>query len=787
MTRRLQNSHVRGAIVLSRDLCIAVILFALGGFSFSTAAEGSSWQELLERVEEAREEGDNQKALGLARAALAAAQKEFGANHASVAKALVVLAEVHHALGQFAEAAPLCRQACSTAERVLGGDDPARAEILERVGVLYLNIGQHAEARRLFENALAIREKTADSQHRVVRDLELLGQARQGQGNLKAAEETYLRALGMAKTIWRDKGPELAGILRNLSALYRQLGRVPEAELCERQAKLAEERTLEGPDAGKVAALFSEAALKKGRGELAQAEMVLEELAGIFEQSENTQHPDYVRCLSDLGEVLTGQGKFEEAEPRLRQAVETANQTLGEEHPVVGKLLLMLGDVYLDQGKTAEANALFQKGISIAEVGLGPDHPATAMSLSGLANGHLRRGEHEEARKLFERMLVVFEKAFGPEHPDLLDPLLGLGKIAYEQGNLVEAENLYKRFLAIAEKAAGPEDPRAIEAQLRLADVYRQHNRLPEANALVEQAAKASLGTAGSHARRAQALLYYQQGRYAEAEPLLKEALAVQEKISRSSDPDLMTSLYNLARLYGDQGKTREAEAHLARLRDIEQASGQPFVPLNDRYENWARIGNWPMERLQQAESMLERALALEEKVLGAEHAAVVQTLRVLAVVSSVQGNHAKAGTLAKRAAAAAERALASNPEESANLLMDLLWVFFQARMLEEVESIAEKITRSVEQGRFFVAPEKLMVVWRALGSAYYHRKQYPQAEPLYARLWQMLQQPGLPQGVTKTQLQQFVEEYLSVLRELGAQAKLEEVRRQARAVLGNY
>jgi len=51
------------------------------------------------------------------------------------------------------------------------------------------------------------------------------------------------------------------------------------------------------------------------------------------------------------------------------------------------------------------------------------------------------------------------------------------------------------------------------------------------------------------------ALLYKSQGRYGEAEPLYRRALAIREKASGPDHPDIAQSLNNLALLYRGQGR----------------------------------------------------------------------------------------------------------------------------------------------------------------------------------------------------------------------------------------
>ncbi len=56
------------------------------------------------------------------------------------------------------------------------------------------------------------------------------------------------------------------------------------------------------------------------------------------------------------------------------------------------------------------------------------------------------------------------------------------------------------------------------------------------------------------------ASLYNSQGRYADAEPLLKRALTIQERALGPAHPDVAQSLNNLAELYRAQGRYADAE-----------------------------------------------------------------------------------------------------------------------------------------------------------------------------------------------------------------------------------
>ncbi len=64
-------------------------------------------------------------------------------------------------------------------------------------------------------------------------------------------------------------------------------------------------------------------------------------------------------------------------------------------------------------------------------------------------------------------------------------------------------------------------------------------------------------------------VLYYAQSRYAEAEPLIKRALAIEEKALGPEHPDVAQSLENYAALLRKTGRSAEAAKMEARAKAI--------------------------------------------------------------------------------------------------------------------------------------------------------------------------------------------------------------------------
>jgi tetratricopeptide (TPR) repeat protein len=154
------------------------------------------------------------------------------------------------------------------------------------------------------------------------------------------------------------------------------------------------------------------------------------------------------------------------------------------------------------------------------------------------------------------------------------------------------------------------------------------------------------------------AMIYVKLGRYAEAEPLLKRALAIQEKALGPDHPDVAESLNNLATLYAEQGRYAEAEQFYRRALAIrEEALGPDHPKVGASLNNLAMIYE-SQGRQADAGPLCERGLAIREDTLGRDHPDVGGSLNCLATVYAEQGRDSEADPLFKRALAIREKSL---------------------------------------------------------------------------------------------------------------------------------
>ena len=153
----------------------------------------------------------------------------------------------------------------------------------------------------------------------------------------------------------------------------------------------------------------------------------------------------------------------------------------------------------------------------------------------------------------------------------------GTGQKAYQQGHYDEAQRNFESALKEAEQF-GSDDARLATSLNDLASVYKA------------------------------------QGKYAEAEPLHKRALAIREKALGPEHPDVAKRFNNLALLYHVQGRYAEAEAFYMLALSIDEKSLEPEHPnLALRLENYAALLR-ETGRPDNAEELEARAKAIRAK-----------------------------------------------------------------------------------------------------------------------------------------------------------------------------
>jgi tetratricopeptide (TPR) repeat protein len=179
--------------------------------------------------------------------------------------------------------------------------------------------------------------------------------------------------------------------------------------------------------------------------------------------------------------------------------------------------------------------------------------------------------------------------------------------------------------------------------------------------------------------------------RLAEAEPLYRRAIAINEAAFGPDHPDVATSLNNLALLLADSGRTVEAEPLLRQALTIAEASfgsDHPTVAL--RLNNLAGL-LWATNRLAEAEPLMRRALAIDEASLGPHHPNVAVRLNNLAGFLRFSSRVAQAEPLYRRALAIDEASFGPDHPNVAIRLNNLAELLGAIDQLSEAEPLMRR------------------------------------------------------------------------------------------------
>jgi tetratricopeptide (TPR) repeat protein len=146
------------------------------------------------------------------------------------------------------------------------------------------------------------------------------------------------------------------------------------------------------------------------------------------------------------------------------------------------------------------------------------------------------------------------------------------------------------------------------------------------------------------------AMLYLEQARYEEAQPLFLNAVRIWEEVLGPEDLDLAYALTGLAKLFSEQYRYEEAEALFLRvLRMREPFLGLEHPQIAVVHQGLANLAR-KQGKYEQAEQYYQQALSVQEKSLGQGHADIAETLHDLALLRQSQSNSAEAISLAERA-----------------------------------------------------------------------------------------------------------------------------------------
>jgi CHAT domain-containing protein/Tfp pilus assembly protein PilF len=233
------------------------------------------------------------------------------------------------------------------------------------------------------------------------------------------------------------------------------------------------------------------------------------------------------------------------------------------------------------------------------------------------------------------------------------------------------------------------------------------------------------------------AALYWEQGRYGQAEPLFLRSLKIKEDRLGKDDTDVALSLSNLALLYKEQGLHTQAEPLLQRSLQIREAKfGKDHLLVAASLHNLAAL--WVAQgRYGKAEPLYQRSLQIYQDQLGKDHPEVALSLNNLAGLYQEQGHHSKAEPLFLRSLEIFEARLGKDHPQVATVLNNLAFLFCEREQYDRAEILWRHSLRIWENALGKNHPHAATVLSN-LAVLHLKKGQYDRAEPLLQRSLQI-------------------------------------------------
>ena len=220
------------------------------------------------------------------------------------------------------------------------------------------------------------------------------------------------------------------------------------------------------------------------------------------------------------------------------------------------------------------------------------------------------------------------------------------------------------------------------------------------------------------------------QGKFSEAEPIYKTAIELYEKSSEKESKDISDPLNSLAVLYTMQGRYNDAELLFRRALGIREKFSHPEVAMT--IMNLANI-YFDLKRYSEAEELYRRSLAISEKMFGDTHPDVGKALNSIGNVYIEQEKYSEAEPYYLRANEIFESAFGPEHPEVAVETNNLAFLYYKLGKFEEAFLLYKKALKLFQKLLGRNHPHIATII-NNMGRLFLRQKKYRESEILFRR-----------------------------------------------------
>ena len=356
-----------------------------------------------------------------------------------------------------------------------------------------------------------------------------------------------------------------AGLRATIASAYHDLGLYATQKFHARCAAELYARELGETNlqALRMMSAWGDAERHLGRGD--EAVRRLQHVREIEERVFGFADTNTLRTLNLLGVAYAAADQNDQGQALLQEALRRAEQSPAGESPVLSELLITLAILQADDGQFAAAEQTSRRHLALTREQVGPAHLETLGSVFHLGTVLTLEKKFAEAETLFREAMALSDK-LGRTNENDGALLCNLGLVLAGQNKRSEAEAALRAGLALRRARLGPESPGVVEGLAKLASVLGEWERFAEAEPLLHEAINilkrqpAIQDWESFQACSGLVLALDAQGRQAELEVALRDIQGLLKQRPASA-PGVLIATVLLTGTMGKQGKLAEGEA----------------------------------------------------------------------------------------------------------------------------------------------------------------------------------------------------------------------------------
>ena len=307
-----------------------------------------------------------------------------------------------------------------------------------------------------------------------------------------------------------------------------------------------------------------------------------------------------------------------------------------------------LADTYHELGLYTQMDALARRNLALARACFGEENAAVAQALFQLGRAQRGLENGQQAEVMHRQALIMRKRVFGEEHLEVAASLHHLAGALDYQWKWAESEQLYRQAVAMRRKLLGDQHSDVAESLHGLASMLMRQ---------AQPFGKAPIS--GSDATSV-----WRREKLTEAENLMRQSLAIKQKVYGNENPALADPLNTLAIVLDLEGKFADEEelfrqAWTIRRKFLGDEHPQTIIVMRNLAYTLRQAG-----KSVELEELCRQMLALKQKLLGNLDQTPADSLLGVAVALDKQRKFADAEDL-YRAGLAKRRKLLGDEDPS--------------------------------------------------------------------------------------------------------------------------